>query len=139
MQRSAAKLIDWPTCTRTSDHSGPGPGVLGHHRPEGEVGHNASMTDHAVLVHLSAASAAGLDLYALEDSLIEAIDVQDAGEFDGNEFGPEGVVLYMYGPDADALWSAVEPVLRGAGLSDGSHAIKRFGEPGAPEVRIDLG
>lgn len=38
----------------------------------------------------------------------------------------------------DALIDAVEPVLWRAGLPAGSHAIVRYGEPGAEEQRIDL-
>jgi hypothetical protein len=42
-------------------------------------------------------------VFELEDKLIAAIDAQDIGEYDGNEFGEGGVTLYAYGPDADAL------------------------------------
>lgn len=52
---------------------------------------------------------------------------------DGND-----AVLYMYGPDADALWTAIDPVLRQAPLGDGSYAIKRYGPPGATETRVPL-
>jgi hypothetical protein len=69
---------------------------------------------------------AGLD--EIEDPLIEAIDASGVGEFDGNELGPDGAVLYMYGSDADRLWQVVEPVLRGAPVGSGSYAIKRYGE-----------
>ena len=59
------------------------------------------MAEHAVLVHLtSLPEDAGLDL--VEDPLMEAIERAAVGEFDGNEIGPDGAVLYMYGPDAEA-------------------------------------
>ena len=45
----------------------------------------------------------------------------------------------MYGPDADALWRVVEPVLRDANLGPGSYAVLRYGPPGAREAQIDLG
>jgi hypothetical protein len=47
----------------------------------------------------------------------------------------------MYGPDADALYSAIEPILRESALSTGGHVIKRLGEafnPNVKKVRIDL-
>jgi hypothetical protein len=44
----------------------------------------------------------------------------------------------MYGPAADALWTVVEPVLRAAGLAQGSYATIRYGAPGAHEKRVDL-
>ncbi len=96
-----------------------------------------AVATHAVLVHL-----ASLDdttgLFELEDQLIEAIDQASAGEFDGNEVGPEGATLYMYGPDADQLWSAVEPVLQRTDLGEGAFAVRRYGEPGVREERVDL-
>jgi hypothetical protein len=47
----------------------------------------------------------------------------------------------MYGPDADALFAAVEPILRESPLAVGGHAIKRYGkavDPDAKNVRIDF-
>ncbi|HZI45584.1 MAG TPA: hypothetical protein VFD53_10210 [Ilumatobacter sp.] len=46
--------------------------------------------------------------------------------------------LYMYGPNADALWTVIEPVVRAAQLSKASYAVKRYGEPGSPKERITL-
>lgn len=44
----------------------------------------------------------------------------------------------MYGPDADALFAAVEPVLRAAALGPGAYAMKQYGDFGAREVRVEL-
>lgn len=97
--------------------------------------------EQAVLVHVPAEGGpdqALLDrVYALEDRLARA--VRKVGEFDGNEWGEEGGVLYLYGPDADRLWAAVEPHVRGAGLPRGSSAVKRYGEPGSREERVEIG
>lgn len=48
----------------------------------------------------------------LERQLTEAITAADVGEFDGDEFGGGEAVLWMFGPDKDRLWSAVEPLAR---------------------------
>jgi hypothetical protein len=74
----------------------------------------------------------------IEGPLIEAIERAGVGEFDGNGIGPDGAELYMYGPDGEALWQIVEPVLRTAALGPGSYAVIRFGEPGARQRRVDL-
>ncbi len=96
------------------------------------------MPDHAVLVHItSLPEDAGLD--EIEDPLIEAIETAGVGEFDGNTIGPQEAILYMYGPDGDALWKAVEPILREASLGDGAYAVVRYGDPGAEKKRIELG
>ena len=102
-----------------------------------QSGQSGAVAEHALLVYITSLPAdAGVD--EIEDPLIEAIEAAAVGEFDGNEIGPDGAVLYMYGPDADALFAAVEPILRTAPLGPGSHAVKRYGEPGASESRVEL-
>ena len=96
------------------------------------------MPDHAVLVYVKAPRGEDMALDEIEDPLIEAIEQAGVGEFDGNEIGPDGGTLYMYGPDGDALWEIVEPVLRTVALGPGSYAVVRLGDPGARERRIDL-
>lgn len=53
------------------------------------------------------------------------------GEFDGNEIASdlsEGT-LYMYGPDAEALFKVVQPILVGASCLRRASATLRFGPP----------
>jgi hypothetical protein len=74
-------------------------------------------TKQAVLVHLDATGLSDevyrrYDVTDLEDQLEEAIQQAEVGEYDGNEFGPGRVTLFMYGPDAEALFRVVEPILR---------------------------
>jgi hypothetical protein len=44
----------------------------------------------------------------------------------------------MYGTSSDALFAVVEPLLRSFSSRPGSYVVKQYGEPGAPEVRIDF-
>lgn len=97
-----------------------------------------TVSEQALLVHLPS-TGAGFSLDEIEDPLIAAIDDAGVGEFDGNEIGAEGAILYMYGPDAEALFVVVEPVLRQMELPDGSYLVKRFGPPGSEESRVALG
>ena len=99
--------------------------------------------DPAVLVHLDAVGLPeetydAYDVGTLEDRLEEAISSAEAGEFDGNEFGPEEVVLFMYGPDAERLFTVVEPVLRDYPLCRGAKVRIRSGGPGSPERELRL-
>jgi hypothetical protein len=105
------------------------------------------MAQHAVLVHLKLGGGefgTGDEvesIHDLSDQLLEAIEEREVGEFDGDEFGDGRCMLFMYGPDADALFAVVEPILRASPLSRGGHAIKRYGEAGdenAREVRVDF-
>ena len=94
--------------------------------------------EHAVLIRIASLSDPGAGLDLVEDPIIEAIARAGVGEFDGNEIGPDGATLYMYGPDADALWSAVEAAVRRSPLGAGSYVVKRYGPPGARESRVEL-
>jgi hypothetical protein len=79
------------------------------------------------------------DISTLEDQLIEVIEAKRLGEFDGNEFGPDETVLYMYGPDAEKLFDGIESVLRAYPLCQEGFVTIRSGPPGAPERQVPLG
>lgn len=100
--------------------------------------------EHAVLLHFRLESTwpstQEVDRYhALEERLEEAVKDARAGELDGDEFGEGECVVFLYGPDAEALWKAVMPVLEKEPFPKGSFAIKRFGGPDCgQEERINL-
>jgi hypothetical protein len=80
------------------------------------------------------------NLFTLEQRLIEAIGTARAGEFEGNEFGPGEVTLYAYGPDADRLYAAMEPVLRSFPPRP-ARVLLRYGsadDAGAPQAVVQL-
>jgi len=105
------------------------------------------MAEHAVLVKLKLSAdefGTGDEIQSIQE-LAEQLDVAiidaDVGEFDGDEFGEGECTLYTYGPNADALFSTIEPILRSSRHAPGGYVIKRYGEasdPSAIEVRIDL-
>lgn len=104
--------------------------------------------EQAVIVHLrlSDHSFGSIEerkaLLALQDQMAWAIENAAAGEFDGDEFGEGECVLYMYGPDADRLFAAIEPLLESCPLASGGYAVKRYGgagDPDAREVRVAWG
>jgi hypothetical protein len=81
-------------------------------------------------------------LSALGDELDRVIKNKSVGEFDGDEYGGGECRLYMYGPDADALFAIVQPVLLSASITKGGFAIKRYGkgqDAKAKEVVVSLG
>ncbi len=103
--------------------------------------HRGGASEHAVTVYLRmsgdayGSEAEQNQIFDLSDQLETAISAQDAGEFDGDEFGDGLCTLFMYGPDADALFAVVEPVLRASPLAEGAYAVKRYGEVGEANVR----
>ncbi|HEY6198158.1 MAG TPA: hypothetical protein VI231_06100 [Candidatus Binatia bacterium] len=100
------------------------------------------MADHAVIVDFVYGKTDLEDLSVLEDQIIEAIDQNEAGEFDGNEIAVDGseATLYMYGPDADRLFAAVKPVLDSSPFMRGATVRLRYGPPeaGVREIVIRL-
>lgn len=107
----------------------------------------ASFPKHAVQIHLrlSDGKLGTADelaqLLAFERQLAGAVASSGAGELDGNEVGVGEFVIFTYGPDADRLFGAVEPLLRASPLARDGFVVKRYGsadDPGAREVRVEL-
>lgn len=99
--------------------------------------------EQAVLIHLDGLSLPDAvyeqyDLATLEDDLIAAMDSAGTGELDGNEVGPEGAILFLYGPDAAALLASIEPILHASPLCQNARIVLRAGDPGAPETEVRL-
>ena len=92
------------------------------------------MSEHCVFVNFPFQGTDLSPIFELEDQLISAIEKSAAGEFDGNEVGESETVLYMYGPDADALYAAVSPILRNSPLARGGTIVRRYG-PSGDETR----
>ncbi|MDQ0582486.1 hypothetical protein [Streptomyces rishiriensis] len=51
-------------------------------------------------------------IYDAAQAMEAASEEAGVGEVDGNEFGGGEAAVYAYGPDADALFTVLEPVLR---------------------------
>jgi hypothetical protein len=77
---------------------------------------------------------------ATEARLRDIVKEAGVGELDGNEFGAGTVSLYAYGPDADALFRTMEPMLRELPFRP-ADVVLRYGEatdPSAREAHISL-
>ena len=80
-------------------------------------------------LHLPESVYAECDVATLENRLEEALIEGELGELDGHETGPENTTLFLYGADAEALFRAVEPVLRDYPLCRGARVtIRQHGE-----------
>lgn len=99
--------------------------------------------DGAVLVNLPLTQEPASDdevdeLFDLECRLALAVDQSGTGGYDGNVIGADEFVIYLYGPNAEALGDAVAEFLESEPVPPGSYLLVRQGEPGAPETRVDL-
>jgi hypothetical protein len=87
--------------------------------------------EQSVIVHFSYGSTNLQHVYALEDLLRNAISEAAAGEYDGHEVAEDGSdgFYYMYGPDAEALYRVISPVLAASSFMRGATVTLRFGPP----------
>lgn len=102
-----------------------------------------AQSEQAVLVHLDGTGLPDhiyqeCDLVTIEDKLIEVLERERLGEFDGDEVGPGQTTLFMYGPDAERLFDGIEETLRGYPLCQGARVEIRRGGPGAPQRELRL-
>lgn len=94
---------------------------------------------HSLIVYIPQGSVDGLFLERLEEELADAVWASGSGAHDGHGQGREYFEIFLDGPDAEAMFDAVAPVIEKHPLPKGSHAIKRFGAaPDARTERVDL-
>ena|SRR5258708_851303 len=80
-------------------------------------------------VHFSYGSMNFQHLYALEDLVQHAISDAAVGKYDGHEVSADGseAKFYLYGPDAEAIYRVVSPVLATATFMRGAKVTMWFG------------
>ena len=100
------------------------------------------MSEHAVIVNFQYDSTDLSALFDLEEKLETIIEKAGVGELDGNEVAIKGSDsrLYMYGPDADALYDAIKETLSQTSFMNDANILKRYGPPeeGIREVTISI-
>lgn len=100
------------------------------------------MSEHAVIVYFKYGINNLEPFFKLEEELLEIIGKSNVGEYDGNEIADDNSEgsYYMYGPDADKLFSTVEPVLRKAIFLKGAKVLMHYGsqKEKAPETILTL-
>ena len=96
----------------------------------------AATEDQAVLLNFANEDLEGS--IPLQDKLFELLKDSSVGEFDGNEVGGGELVLFLYGPDAEALFKFIEPTLRAEEFCRGARAVIRWGGPQAPKREVIL-
>ena len=99
--------------------------------------------EQAVIVHLRLCDAGfgtleeRKALLILQDQMHEAIVKNSVGVFDGDELGQGECVIFMYGPDANLLYDAIEPLLKSNPVASDGFAIKRYGKADDASVLND--
>ncbi len=115
-----------------------------HDAGNSDDGQDDEPEQQAVLIYFSDAGQADGDyeesgFALLEDELIEVIEHENLGDFDGIERGEGEVIFFMYGPDAERLFSGIEETLNQHAVSQGAEAIIRYGGPGSKQREVRIG
>jgi hypothetical protein len=92
--------------------------------------------DQAVLVYVKSEDFDGM--MPIHDKLWALLDNSSIGMFDGNEIGGGETVLFLYGPDAELLFTKIEPVLRADEFCKEARVVIRWGGPNAPQREVNL-
>ena len=87
--------------------------------------------EQAVIIHFDYTADSLDPLHDVEDQLEAALDGSEVGEVDGHEIAVDlsDGSLYLYGPDAEALFAVVRPILAGADCFHDAQVTLRFGPP----------
>lgn len=106
---------------------------------------SAESPEQAVLVYLRLSDDnVGTDderrqIHALSNALEAVLKDSPVGDFDGEEFDDGRCTLYLYGPEADALFAAIEPTLRSHAITRGGTAIKCYAPiPGRDPDEVEV-
>lgn len=81
------------------------------------------------------------DLHALDIKLWTLLEDSASGDYDGHELNMDGTDgrLFFYGPNAEALFKAVRPVLAAIPFMQRATATLKFGgmlNAGAPAIEV---
>ena len=88
--------------------------------------------EQAVIVQFNF-PAGNLDrIFEIEDQLAKAVEGPALGALDGNEIAVDGRdnLFYLYGPDADKIFAAIEPILLQWDILSEAKVLLRYGPPG---------
>lgn len=80
-------------------------------------------------VHFAYGSTNYQHLYALEDELRRAISDAAIGNYEGHDVSADGSdgYFYLYGPDAEAIYRVISPVLAASSFMPGATVTLWFG------------
>lgn len=79
------------------------------------------------------------EVFAIEDALTQAFAGNSIGVVDGNEIAVDGseAMIFLYGPDAEAMFTAALPVLRAHRATASARARLRFGDVADTTARVE--
>ena len=98
------------------------------------------MTEQSIIIHFEYGSRDLGPLHALEEKLTTAIEEAGVGELDGDEVSIDGqdAYIYIYGPNAKAIFDVIEPILVDEEITQGAEVQLRLGPIDDEDADEDL-
>lgn len=104
---------------------------------------NSKEPEHAVIIIFQYGKTDLQPIHDLEYELQQTINEASVGRLDGIDIaeGGDDGYIYMYGPDAEQLFGAVNNTLESSGLMKGATARLRYGPPevGVKSKEVKIG
>lgn len=78
-------------------------------------------------------------LFALEDEIEARVSQAGTGHLDGHEIAIDGKdgTIYIYGPDARALYDSIRPVIEASPITRGGMAFLYFGDVTKDDTKVE--
>ena len=106
-------------------------------------GRKPKKPDHAVIILFQYGKSDLQPILDFKDKLEQTINEARVGRLDGIDIaeGGDDGYIYMYGPDAEQLFGAVNNTLESSGLMKGATARLRYGPPevGVKSKEVKIG
>ena len=83
---------------------------------------------------------ASTDINELADQLFAVLEKDGLGEIRGSWSGPKETAIFIFGPNAENLYSGIEPILRSYPLCQNARVVLRHGKPSLDprEIRLPM-
>lgn len=95
--------------------------------------------DQAIIIHIGTKNLPeGIHPDSLEEEITAILSENDLGEFDGVDQGQGEIDMFIYGPDAEKIYSAIETTLNDSPLCVNARIEIRKGPPGSPQREVVL-
>jgi hypothetical protein len=96
--------------------------------------------EHSVIIYFNYGLEEDEPFYELSEKLEKIVDENKLGIYDGHEIAMDNSdgSYYIYGPNAEAIFKAIKPLLESTPFMRGGTAVLTFGPTGTNSPQLEL-